>query len=319
MAEKQRTSAVQLPLEIQLLLILAKAFYILRHCLVFGCPKSSSLFCVLCVISLIESSASPHGDASGQYLRDGQLRVCTTGCKSICTNTDRHVLRRTLEMHGWSIIFFWRIIFWKSLGTLECWMWSCHQDVSHLSGPRDPMLSSTCQAVLRYWSSSSFFPSIEIDEQSTWRWSCLRIFEICISCNFCKLVFCRDSGVKKSARMTQEVSHRRQTTRPDVDEEPFMSSWAWWQASRIRSRVHRPLEWARNGAGSTAQDGTRKCPRGLPDWPSRDQRDHVLEFSSNTSPQSLKTRCPILCRHSNSSTSCRNWNCENPTAPLVKS
>ena len=58
MAEKQRTSAVQLPLGIQLLLILAKAFYILCHCLAFGCPKSSSLFCVPCVISLIESSTS---------------------------------------------------------------------------------------------------------------------------------------------------------------------------------------------------------------------------------------------------------------------
>ena len=103
-------------------------------------------------------------------------------------------------------------------------------------------------------------------------------FEICISCNFCKLVFWRDSGMKKSARMTQKVSQRRQTTRPDVDEEPFMSSWAWWQASRMRSRVHRPLEWARNGAGSTAQDGTRKCPRGLPDWSSRDQRNHVWNF-----------------------------------------
>ena len=233
----------------------------------------------------------------------------TTGCKPICTNTDRHVFRRTLEMHGWSIICFWRFIFWKSLGTLECWMWSCTQDVSHLSGPRDPILPSTCLSMVDVklflcLIGKSICEPTWIDSSIAWfRVQCwdtdprrfsshqsrsmnnrheddpvFEFFEICISCNFCKLVFWRDSGMKKSARMTQKVSQRRQTTRPDVDEEPFMSSWAWWQASRMRSRVHRLLEWARNGAGSTAQDGTRKCPRGLPDWSSRDQRNHVWNF-----------------------------------------
>ena len=40
---------------------------------------------------------------------------------------------------------------------------------------------------------------------------------------FASWFFAETAEVKKSAR-TQEISHRRQTTRPDVEEEPFMSS-----------------------------------------------------------------------------------------------